>query len=140
MVLGSEKRSRSIFSLQLISHVYSVGNKPKWSGPGYRMEPGKWERDRVYRTLYPNTYGWYRDDPAEMKKWASELKVRIIHRGWRRKFGLHHSHSSDGRLTRAESLASRHAMVSVYPSPSPSLRPTLVCQEMQQKQSFSSHS
>ena len=53
-----------------------VGNKPKWSGPGYRMEPGKWERDRVYRTLYPNTYGWYRDDPAEMKKWASELKVR----------------------------------------------------------------
>ena len=52
-----------------------VGNKPKWSGPGYRMEPGKWERDRVYRTLYPNTYGWYRDDPAEMKKMASELKV-----------------------------------------------------------------
>ena len=42
------------------------------------MEPGKWERDRVYRTLYPNTYGWYRDDPAEMKKWASELKVTLF--------------------------------------------------------------
>lgn len=56
----------------------TVGNKPKWSGPGYRMEPGKWERDRVYRTLYPNTHGWYRDDPGEMKKWASELKAQSM--------------------------------------------------------------